>query len=151
MPQIIQLKNPRALLAPEVEKILRHATASSAFVAPAGFDAVAADLFEMVTNDNSFILVGFEHGEAKAVSWGFFPANRMFPYPTITMFYSEGSKELLRDMREQLLDVLLARGYTKAWAVNITGKSNKAWTKVFTVPGKTEIEVLGSVMQLSLI
>lgn len=151
MPTVIQLKNPRALLAPEVEKILRAATASSAFVAPVGFDSVAADLFEMVTNDNNFILIGFENGEAKAVTWGFFPGSRMFPFPTITMFYSEGSKELLRAVREQLLEVLLARGYTKAWAVNITGKSNAAWTKVFEVPGKTKIEVLGSVMQLSLI
>lgn len=151
MAEVIQLKNPRALLAPEIEKILRAATASDAFVAPVGFDSVAADIFEMVTNENSFILVGFEEGEAKAVTWGFFPASRMFPYPTITMFYSVGSKALLGLMRERLLDVLLERGYTKAWAVNITGKSNAAWQKVFTVPGKTKIEVLGSVMQLSLI
>jgi len=151
MAEVIQLKNPRALLAPEVEKILRAATASDAFVAPVGFDSVAGDLFEMVTNENSFILIGFEAGEAKAVTWGFFPGSRMFPFPTITMFYSIGSKTLLGAMREKLLDVLLERGYTKAWAVNITGKSNAAWQKVFTVPGKTKIEVLGSVMQLSLI
>lgn len=151
MAEVIQLKNPRALLAPEVEKILRAATASNAFVAPVGFDSVAADLYQMVTQDNNFILIGFEAGQAKAVTWGFFPANRMFPYPTVTMFYSEGSKALLGLMRERLLDVLLQRGYTTAWAVNITGKSDAAWTKVFEVPGKTKVSVLGSVMQLSLI
>lgn len=150
MATVIELKNPRALLAPEIEKILRAAVASSAFVAPVGFDSVAGDIWELVTQENYFILVGFEEGQAKAVTWGFFPANRMFPFPTITMFYSEGSKVLLAAMRERLLEVLIARGYTTAWAVNITGKSDAAWTKVFSVPGKTKISVLGSVMQLSL-
>jgi hypothetical protein len=116
-----------------------------------GFDSIAADLFELVTNDNYFLLIGFEEGEAKSVAWGFFPASRMFPFPTIQLFYSEGSKELLLAMKERLLDVLLERGYTKAWAVNITGKSNAAWTKVFETAGKTKISVLGSVMELSVL
>lgn len=147
----IQLKNPRALLAPEVEKILRHAVDSSAFVAPAGFDSVAGDLFSLVTSDNYFIIIAFDGAEAKAVTWGFFPANRMFPYPTVQVFYSEGSKAILQALREKLLEVLLTRGYTKAWAVNITGNSDEAWTKVFEVPGKTQITKLGSVMELSVI
>lgn len=147
----IQLKNPYALLAPEIERILRAATASSAFVAPMGFDSVAGDLFRLVTQENYFIIIGFDGANAKAVTWGFFPADRMFPYPTVTMFYSEGSKAMLGVMREKLLEVLMARGYTTAWAVNITGKPNRAWEKVFTIPGKTKISTLGSVMQLSVI
>lgn len=151
MISIVQLKNPRALLAPEVEKILRAATASSAFVAPVGFDSIAGDLFELVTNDNYFLLIAFDGAEAKAVTWGFFPANRMFPYPTVQLLYSEGSKAVLVALREKLLDVLVARGYTKAWAVNLTGNSDAAWARVFEVPGKTKIAKLGSVMELSVI
>lgn len=151
MAQVVELKNPRALLAPEVEKLLRKASVSTAFVAPAGFDAIASDLFELVTNENSFILIGFEEGEARSVVWGFFPYNKLFPYPTVQMFYSDGSKELLQMMRDRLLEVLLARGYTTAWAVNVTGKSDRAWMKVFETPGKTKIKVLGSVMELSVV
>lgn len=147
----IQLKNPYALLAPEVEKILRKAVDAHVMVAPGGFDTIAGDLFRLVTQDNYFIILGFDGATAKAVTWGFFPSDRMFPYPTITMFYSEGSKELLRAMREKLLEVLLARGYTTTWAVNITGNSDKAWARVFETPGKTKVSVLGSVMQLSVI
>jgi hypothetical protein len=151
MINVIQLRNPYGLLAPEVEKVLRKAVAANPLLAPGGFDSVAADFWQMVTQDNFFLVLGYEGTFAKAVAWGTFPTSRMFPTPTINMVYSEGSRALMVALREKLLEVLLARGYTTAWAVNITGNSDKAWTKVFEVPGKTKISVLGSVMQLSVI
>lgn len=149
MAEVVELKNPRALLAPEVEKVLRAGVANVDFAAPGGFDSIALDLYKWVTNDNFFILIGFEAGEAKSAVWGFFPADRIFPYPTITMFYSKGSKELRDKTAASLLDLLLERGYTSAWAVNSSGRSNAAWSRLFRIPGRTEIKVLGSVMQLS--
>lgn len=149
MPTVVQLKNPHALLTDQVIKILKAATESVQFAAPGGFDSIAADLYKWVTNDNFFIMLGFEDGEAKAVTWGFFPADRIFPYPTITMFYSKGSAELRQGMAIRTLELLLSRGYTSAWAVNSSGRSNAAWQRLFRIPGHTKITVLGSVMQLS--
>lgn len=151
MATAIQLKNPRALLAPEVEKVLRSAVAAVEFAAPGGFDSIAADLFRWVSSDNFFILIGFEDGEAKGTVWGFFPADRIFPYPTVTMFYSKGSKELRDALADKLLETLLSRGYTKAWAVNATGRSNAAWQRLFRLPGRTAAKPLGSVMELTAI
>lgn len=149
MPTVVQIKNPQALLAPEVELVLRAAVGSVEFAAPAGFDSIALDLYKWVTNDNFFLLIGFEAGVAKSVVMGFFPADRIYPYPTVTLFYSKGSRELLRQTGTALLDLLLSRGYTAAWAVNASGRSNEAWMRLFRIPGKTNIKVLGSVMQLS--
>lgn len=149
MARVIQIKNPNALLAPEVEKVLRAAMASVDFAAPSGFDTIALDLYKWVTNENFFMLIGFEAGAAKSVVMGFFPTDRIYPYPTITMFYSKGSRELLRQTGTAVLDLVLERGYTAVWAVNASGRSNEAWKRLFRIPGKTNVRVLGSVMELS--
>jgi hypothetical protein len=149
MATVIELHNPKALLAPEVEKVLRAAVEAVPFAAPGGFDTIAADLFRWVQSDNFFILIGFEDGEAKGTVWGFFPADRVFPYPTVTMLYSKGSTELRKALAEKLLETLLSRGYTKAWAVNATGRGNAAWQRLFRLAGKTKADVLGSVMELT--
>jgi len=150
MAQVVEIKNPRALLAPEVDKVLHDAFGSVSLATPNGFTGqVAADLYKWVSNDMFFLLIGFEEGAAKSLVLGFFPSDSIFPYPTITMFYSKGSKELLHATGEKLMDILLSRWSTAAWTVNSSGRSNAAWQRLFRIPGKTKIDVLGSVMQIS--
>jgi len=119
-----------------------------AFVAPGGFDSIAEDIYKFITHENYFTILGVEAGEFKTVAMGFYPTDKIFPYPTVTLFYSKGSRALLKATGQFLLDTLQQRGYTSAWAVNATGHSNAAWARLFGLPGKTSIKPLGSVMEI---
>lgn len=145
---VFQLRNPQALLLPDVQKIIRDATGSVHFIAPGGFDSVAEDIYKFVVHDNYFLFLGAEDGTFKSLVMGFYPADRLFPYPTITLFYNKGSRALIKETAKVLLDTLQQRGYTSAWAVNATGKSDAAWMRLFGLPGKTTAKVLGSVVEI---
>lgn len=146
--EVIQLKNPRALMLPPVQALLRRATGSIDFVAPGGFDTIARDVFEFVTNDNYFMLLGQEGGEWKSVVMGFYPSNNMFPYPTVVLLYNEGTPALRKATMRKLLDILVNAGYTSAWAVNGTKHSDAAWSRLFELPGTTKAHKIGSVMEI---
>lgn len=144
---VVEVTNPQALTVLEVQLLLKRAVESDVLITPYGFDALATDLFNLVTDPRSFLLLGFEEGHFASVVMGYFPNGNMFPYPTITLFYNEGSPELLTATKRKLLEHLAANGYSKALAVNATKHSDKAWSKVFKAPGTTQKRI-GSIMML---
>lgn len=146
--EVFQLKNPRALMLPNVQEIIKTAFESISFAAPHGFDSTANDVLKYVIDANFFLILGTENGQFNTMAMGFYPGDMIFPYPTITMFYSRGSKALLQATGRKLVDILGSAGYTTAWAVNATGHKNAAWARLFRLPGTTEIKPLGSVMEL---
>lgn len=149
--EVVQIKNPRALMVPEVMQLLRDATESIHIAAPGGFDSIAVDMYNLVTDDNSFFIIGAEGGHFKSLVLGYFPNSALFPYPTIITFYNKGSPALRRATGAKLLDILLARGYTSAWAVNSSGRSDKAWQHAFEIPGRTKAVPIGTVFELKVI
>lgn len=148
--EIIQLRNPNALLVPAVQRILKAAIESDALVAPGGFDTIAQDILDYVTLDNHFLLLGAENGEFKAMLMGHFPAGQLFPYPQVIVLYNEGTKALKTAIQQKYIDIMLERGYTKTLAMNGSGRSDKAWLKALTPPN-AKASVLGSVMLMEVL
>lgn len=140
---VIELRNPQALLVPDVMGLLRRATDTGALLAPGGFDTIATDLFDFVTNPNSFMLLGCEEGHFKSLVLGYFPVGALFPYPTIILFYNEGTKKLSNLTKKKLLDTLTSRGYTQMLAVNSEGHSDDVWLRALTPAGATS-KIIGS-------
>lgn len=149
--QAIHVKNARALLVPEVEGLIRRATMSISFAAPGGFDSIAQDMWSFVTNDNLFMVMGMENGKHTGLVLGGFPSLAIFPYPTIFLFYNEGSPKMVKTLAQKTLDIMLERGYTKAWAVNSSHGSDKAWQRLFRLNGVTDLVPLGTVFELRVI
>jgi hypothetical protein len=145
--EVIELRNPKALMVAEIQGLFKRMTERVSFAAPGGFDSIAPDLYRYVTSDGYFVLLGFEDGSPKALAMGFFPADNIFPYPTITVVYNEGSPGLVQKLGLKLLDTLMQRGYSRAWAINASGKPDRAWQRLFRLPGKTVVQRLGSVME----
>lgn len=139
---VIQLRRPQALLIPDIQALLGRALAS-ANLAPNGLDSVAKDLFDLVTDDYQFMFLGEEHGKFQSVVFGHLPVGNLYPYPTVVLFYNEGSRALSRHTRDALMDFLLSSGYTRAMAINLTGRSDAVWARGLAPEG-ARAQILGS-------
>lgn len=140
---VIELRNPNALRLPALQGLLRRAVESEVLMAPDGFDILAEDIFSFVMNPGQFMLVGSEKGEFRSLVLGYEPSSRLFPYPTIIMFYNEGSRTLLRATSTKLLDILVAKGYTKMLGVNGSKRPDGPWLRLLTPKGARS-RVVGS-------
>ena len=140
--EVIVLRNPAALQVHEIQHLVKQAIAVNPLIAPAGFDSLARDLYEMVTNPDHFFIVGAEDGHFKTLMIGFFSISQLFPYPTITLIYNEGSKELRELVVRKYIDMKLERGYTQTLAINASGHSDEAWVKM--VPDDFNAKRIGS-------
>lgn len=147
---VIELRNPNALLVHEVQALLKKAVASDALLAPGGFDTLAEDLLGFVTNPDHFMLLGAEDGHFKTLLMGYFPNSQLFPYPTVILFYNEGTPELREATQRKYMDIMLSRGYTQSLAVNGSKRSDKAWMKLLTPEGSTS-EKIGSLVMFTIV
>lgn len=148
MPTVVNLQNPRALLVPEVAALIKRAVESVDFAAPGGVDSVAEDMYIFVTNSQFFFLLGMEDGAPKAMCTGYFPSSRLFPYPVVSLIYNEGSRELLKEMAKGARDTITQAGYTRAWAINGSGRNDDAWCRLIAPKG-TKAKRLASVMEIA--
>lgn len=132
---VIELRDPKALLIPDIQNLLRRAFDSVPMLTPYGFDSIAPDLFNFIVDDKQFMLLGAEGGKMKSVMLGYMPVGNLFPYPTLVLFYSEGSRQLAAEMRDQLLDLLASHGYTQMLAVNTSGYPDEVWLRGLRTEG----------------
>lgn len=140
---VIELRNPNALRLPALQHLLKRAVESEVLLSPDGFDVLAEDIFGFVMNPGQFMLVGSEKGEFRSLVLGYEPGSRMFPYPTVIMFYNEGSRALLTATKEKLLDIIIAKGYTKMLGVNGSKRRDGPWLRLLTPKGATS-RIVGS-------
>ena len=144
--EVIRLQNPAALTIPAVADLLSRALQKTQRVAPEDINEMAPDVLRIVMDPNGFVFLGTEDAEFKFVAIGFLPSTKLFPHATVVSFYSEGSRAL-RDLgKKKLLDYIRSAGYN-AWAVNGTGRSDKAWLRVFEQPG-LKITRVGTVFDM---
>lgn len=143
MPVVIELTNPQVLAKADLQALLKSAVEAGSFLAPNGWDTVAPDIINFVVDPNQFMILGAENGEWKGCVLGYFPVGNLFPYPTVVCIYNQGSRELSRAMRDQLLETLLVKGYTKMLAVNTSGHEDAVWQRGLTPQGATS-EIVGS-------
>lgn len=136
-----RLTNVQALAKPDIINLLRRSVDSGVLLAPHGFESIAQDIFNFVADPSQFMVLGAEKGEMKGVVMGFLPVGNLFPYPTLVMFYNEGSRALSREMQDVVLDILLEAGYTRMLAVNSSGRPDEVWARALTPSGATSEKV----------
>lgn len=129
------LRDPRALMKPDVQDLLHRAVDSGLFLAPNGWDTVAQDMINFVVDPNQFMILGVQNGKFAACLMGYFPGGNLFPYPTVVCIYNEGDRSLSKEMQDQLLETLLAAGYTRMLAVNTSGHEDQVWLRGLTPEG----------------
>lgn len=143
MPAVITLREPQVLLKPDLQALLKRAVEAGSFLAPSGWDTVAADIIGFVTDRNQFMILGAENGEWKGVVLGYLPVGNLFPYPTVVCIYNEGTRELSRALQDELLETLTTNGYTRMLAVNASGHEDAVWQRGLTPQGATS-KIVGS-------
>ena len=149
MPKVILLRNPRALLVPDVAMLIKRAVEGTEHVAPGGIDTTAKEFFDYTTDEDKFLFLGMEDGAPKGLEMGYFPDSALFPLPVVTLIYNEGSKALIKVMLSATVEHITAHGYSKFWAMNATGKSDKAWIRALTPKGTTG-RVIANVIEMSI-
>ena len=140
---VIELRKPEALLIGDIQNLLRRVIDAGMFLAPAGFDSVAEDIFNFVTDPKKVMFLGAEDGAFKAVILAYLPVGNLFPYPTIVAFYNEGTRALSRAMGEALMDFIVSNGYTRVLAVNMSGYADDVWLRGLT-PADAKSSIAGS-------
>lgn len=145
------IRDPRALLNPEVYKLLERAFAATE-LAPGGVGSVAQELFQIVTGKQGHLVIGAEadaegNSSWRAVALMYLPNSQLFPRPLVQLFYNEGSRALRGALSDKLMDIATAAGYTKAWAVNTSGRDDKVWARAFSGQKRTA-KHLGSVFEI---
>lgn len=147
--QAIILRNPNALMVPEVGGLLERALNSTPYMAPRGLADVAGDLIDYVQDPQHFLILGAEKGAFRGVVMMNLPVRRLFPTPQITLMYNEGTRPLLKVMQAKALEIIQQNGYTKAWGVNASGRSDRAWKKVFEFEN-VEVQPLGTFFEFQI-
>jgi hypothetical protein len=141
--QILTLRDPNALANPSFQTFLQTALSSN-FSVNSNLSDVVQELVAYMTQPNMFMLVGMEDGEFRGLLLAHLPLSRMFPVPMITFLYSAGTPELRIALCDRIMDIFVSHGYTKSWAWNSSGHSDKAWEKVLDT-GRNQFKRLGSV------
>ncbi len=149
MPKVILLRNPRALLIPEVAMLIKRAVEATKYAAPGGVDTTAKEFFDYTTDESMFLFLGMEAGASKGLVMGYFPDSALFPLPMVTLIYNEGTKALLKAMSKEIVDHISANGYSKFWAMNATGHTDKAWIRTLTPKGTTG-RVIANVIEMAI-
>lgn len=142
---VVNLREPKALLIPQIQQLIHRAVDAGTFLAPGGFDTIAQDLFNFTTDPTQFMFLGAEAGEMKAIAAGFLPVGNLFPYPTIVMFYNEGTRALSRAVQDEVMDFIVTQGYTRMLAVNTSGRADDVWQRALT-PSDAKSERVGSLV-----
>ncbi len=148
MPKVILLRNPRALLVPDVAMLIKRAVESNDLVAPGGVDSTAQEFFDYTTNESMFLFLGMEDGKPKGLTMGYFPQSCLFPFPMVTLIYNEGTRALLKAMSKEITDYIYGHGYSKFWAMNATGRSDAVWIRAL-IPDGTTGHSIGSMIEMA--
>ena len=135
MTKVILLRNPRALLVPDVAMLIKRAVEGTDHVAPGGVDTTAKEFFDYTTDADKFLFLGIEDGDSKGLVMGYFPDSALFPLPMVTLIYNEGTKALSKRMQEAVVEHISAHGHGKFWAMNATDKPDAVWIRALTPKG----------------
>lgn len=135
MGRIVELRNPKALMMPNVMGLLKRVLKSDAFLNPVELSDAAEDLLAFVIQDNQFMFLGAENGDFKSMMLVSAITSPLFPLPFIIADYNEGTRSLHREMKTFAVDRLVGLGYTRVMAMNGTAASDEVWQRAMALPG----------------
>lgn len=144
---VVQIKNPRALLIPDMQKFFEKVLKAFPRLAPLGLGSIAEDLFAYVTREDYFMLLGMEDKKPVGLLLGHFHQNNMVPYAMIDILYNDGSPSVSKALREKAIDIFTSAGYTKVWASNLSDINDKTWVRAMKL-SNIDIQPLGTVFEI---
>ncbi len=142
MTRIVRLTNPAAFDRPEVQRLFTRAFETNPL---ADYPESEAELRQAATAEHVAMLIGAEKGKLRALAIACLPLSTLTPLPTVYHFYNRGSAILRDALVDAVVDFFLQSGYTRFLAVNGTGRSDKAYAKLFSRAG--EVQQIGSMLE----
>lgn len=146
-PRIARITDPNHLMISEVIDLFNEAF-SSADVLPGDFIEYLPEFSKMVTLKRICILLGEEGGVLAGLAVVILPSDRLVPLPQVYHFYNRGSAKMRDCLIEGVVDFVRKGGYKRFRAINLSGRSNDAWKKVFKKAGS--IRPVGDIMEFSI-
>ncbi len=135
MTRIVRLTNPAAFDRPEVQRLFTRAFETNSL---ADYPESEAELRQAATAENVAMLIGAEKGKLRALAIACLPLSTLTPLPTVYHFYNRGSAMLRNALVDAVVDFFLQAGYTRFLAINETGRSDKAYAKLFSRAGEAQ-------------
>lgn len=106
------------------------------------------ELARMVMDPRVALIIGMEDGRFDALSLSSLPTSRLIMLPQVGHLFNRGSPALRKAIIAATVAFIEENGYKQFWALNMTGKSDKAWTKVMQPEGWNAAR-RGSVMEFN--
>lgn len=135
--EVHRVRSPKVLSNPAIRRLFEAGLSYSVFgIAP--FEEVLPDLKVLIRDPKAGVFIGFDDkNRPKSMGIITLPPTKLITCPQVIALYSTGGRELTRATIAAGLEFIRSNGYIKFWAINSSGHSDKAWKRVFRLPGDT--------------
>lgn len=145
--QTLRLRNPKALEIDSINALFARALASTAFPIMA---VSSPEIARLISDPHAHVQIGIENDkDPRGVSITVLPENPLDQRPQVPLFYVDKGAKIRKPLIQGIVDFVRENGYTTFWAINFTGHSDKAWSKVMAPVG-WGIKPVGSIMEFGL-
>jgi hypothetical protein len=135
MAKVVRMTNPEAFSVEEIRELFTQAFEKNPMTT---FEKAVADMTLAAGDPNIGMFIGVEGGEFLGLSIVCLPHNKLVPMPSVYHFANFGSDALRALLVDETVDFCIKNGYTRFWAINVTGKSDKAYGSLFEKAGKSK-------------
>lgn len=132
--RVIRVGNPATFAIPEVRGLFERGFANSPLT-PTGFGPAIKDFENMTKDPLVGVFLAYDDGKFQGFGIVILPHKTLVPYPQILHLYSEGKPKISEGLIEAGVAYMKEHGYTKFWALNGSGKSDKVWQRALRKGG----------------
>lgn len=138
----VQVKNPKAMGFLEFRELIKRAFV----VSPWKDIDVKSEIISLLNNPRMGVFVTDEDHNLVGLSIVSLPTSRLDTCPQVIYLYNEGTLQAKDNLIKSTVDFIHKAGYNHFWAINYTGRSDAAWSKVMK-PDEWDISPIGSIME----
>lgn len=145
---VARLMDPKYLGLQSLQRLFTDAFEGVPYF-PHGFLGMVDEIIGLIRDpDRAAVLIGLEDEEPKALLIILFPNSRLTYCPQILHFFNSGPTALRKKLQKAGATLVKARGYTKVWGVNGSGKPDSVWARTFRSVGPSK--PIGGVVEFDL-
>lgn len=133
MPEVMELKNPKALLLPPIQAMVKKFVAYDPAINP---QEVLVELAYAIDDPRAGVfLAADEAGIFRGICVVYLPHSPFAPHPICPMLYAEGPGSIKKELVDKGVAFVKANNYDHIRAFNVSGKPDKVWLKSFKQAG----------------
>ena len=142
MPNTFLIKNPNAVYFLGFKDLLQRAFA----VSPWKDIDITDEIKSIITNPRMGLLGTKENNQFVGLSIISLPTSKLDTCPQVIYLYNEGTMQAKDNLIKATVDFIHKAGYNRFWAINYSGRSDAAWSKVMK-PEDWDLSPVGSIME----